>query len=134
MPRSARTPCKSPLCPRMAEARGFCAEHGSPRIPCTVPGCPGFGSGKRGNRGKCTRHERPSSAARGYGYAWQKLRAEILKRSPACACGARATVVDHIVAKRDGGTDHPSNLRSLCRTCHNSKTAAHDGGFGNPRR
>lgn len=40
-------------------------------------------------------------------------------------------MVDHILAKRKGGTDDPSNFQSLCRTCHNRKTNAVDGGgFG----
>lgn len=26
--------------------------------------------------------------------------------------------VDHIIAKADGGTDHPSNLRVICRRCN----------------
>ncbi len=30
-------------------------------------------------------------------------------------CGQKATTVDHIVARRDGGADVLSNLRSLCK-------------------
>ncbi|WP_345945876.1 HNH endonuclease [Psychrobacter sp. Ps4] len=34
-----------------------------------------------------------------------------------------ATDVDHIINKAKGGSDEPSNLQSLCRKCHLSKTA-----------
>ncbi|MEG9303316.1 HNH endonuclease signature motif containing protein [Psychrobacter celer] len=34
-----------------------------------------------------------------------------------------ATDVDHIINKAKGGSDDPSNLQSLCRKCHRSKTA-----------
>ena len=39
------------------------------------------------------------------------------------------TDVDHI----DGDTynNKPNNLQSLCKSCHSSKTAKEDGGFGN---
>jgi 5-methylcytosine-specific restriction protein A len=38
-------------------------------------------------------------------------------------CGAPANTVDHIVRVVDGGTDDPSNLRALCRSCNSSRTA-----------
>ena len=130
MPHTARSPCKQLLCPSMAEARGFCAEHGSPRVPCIVPGCPRFGAGKRESYGRCARHERPSSSKRGYGAAWQTVRARVRAAHPVCPCGSRATDVDHILSRRQGGTDHESNLQALCHSCHSSKTNRHDGGFG----
>ena len=74
----------------------------------------------RGNR-----HER------GYGAAWEKLRAEVLKRDEGlcqpCLFGQMrptpATEVDHIVPKAQGGTDDPSNLQSICTSCHRAKTS-----------
>jgi 5-methylcytosine-specific restriction enzyme A len=72
-----------------------------------------------------------SSHSRGYGAAWRKLRQAILLRDgyicrcPECArTGAvrLATEVDHIVAKADGGTDDPSNLRSVNGECHKAIT------------
>ncbi|WP_442869375.1 HNH endonuclease [Bradyrhizobium sp. CCBAU 11430] len=41
--------------------------------------------------------------------------------------------LDHIKARKGGGTDEPSNLRWLCRPCHSRKTAKVEGGFGHPR-
>ena len=64
---------------------------------------------------------------------WRERRAEQLMRFPYCrdpqsihAAQRRtveATHVDHIKPRRMGGTDDPSNLESLCTTCHNRKTA-----------
>lgn len=45
----------------------------------------------------------------------------------ACAaCGVQLTghgdvEVDHIVALADGGSEHPSNLQTLCKPCHKDK-------------
>lgn len=39
-------------------------------------------------------------------------------------CTSRATEVDHITPRHKGGTDHPTNLASLCPDCHRAKTQA----------
>lgn len=79
-----------------------------------------------------TRHER------GYGSTWDKLRLRILKRDlylcQECKRQGRVTplavypkdhAVDHIIRKSKGGTDHPSNLQSLCAyPCHWEKSQA----------
>lgn len=84
--------------------------------------------------------QRPSRSKRGYGRAWQKLRAWILSGDPLCRmCEARglvvaATDVDHIIAREKGGTDEEANLQPLCKSCHSSKTAREDGGFGHQPR
>lgn len=67
---------------------------------------------------------RGSSAARGYGYAWQQIRAAVLAHEPICrGCRARrATEVDHIIPLKRGGTNDLSNLQPLCRSCHRKKT------------
>ena len=61
---------------------------------------------------------------------WKKVRAIKMNRNPFCEiCSAnnryaRAEIVDHIVEIRDGGAAlNIDNLQSLCRTCHNQKTA-----------
>jgi len=80
--------------------------------------------------------ERPSSTARGYDAAWRVLRDAYLASNPICqflGCGLPATDVDHIISKRVGGADDPTNLQSLCHRHHSAKTARTDGGFGNPR-
>jgi 5-methylcytosine-specific restriction protein A len=81
-------------------------------------------------------YERPTSAERGYGHQWRKLRARILARDPICTeCGrAPSNTVDHVRARTAGGTDDEANLRGVCARCHNSKTAAVDGAYGNPLR
>jgi 5-methylcytosine-specific restriction enzyme A len=77
-----------------------------------------------------------------YGRRWQRL--AYLARNPLCqcdendgaGCGRTATVVDH-------RTPHNGdlallyawdNLQSMTKACHDRKTAARDGGFGNPIR
>lgn len=59
---------------------------------------------------------------------WKKLRLTILERDGhRCThpgCRAPATEVDHILEHHRGGTDHPTNLTSLCRPHHATKTAA----------
>lgn len=79
---------------------------------------------------------RGSTAKRGYDWRWKKLRAAYLAQHPLCECGCghAATVVDH---KRAHGGDPAllydwDNLQALTKPCHDRKTAARDGGFGNP--
>jgi 5-methylcytosine-specific restriction enzyme A len=98
-------------------------------------------------RGKCLTCEqkrkahvdanRLSPAARGYDLPWIKLRSKHLKANPTCVkCGNKGSHVDHVVAHR--GNDalrlDPSNLQTLCASCHSKKTASSDGGFGNPKK
>jgi len=78
--------------------------------------------------------KRESAAKRGYDRKWRAKRARFLRFHPKCACGARASEVDHIVAKRKGGGDDWSNLRAMCKPCHSRKTAAVDGSFGRKNR
>lgn len=82
--------------------------------------------------GRCEAHallvrrpvdDRPSAAARGYDAKWRMTRARFLKRNPACVeCGDKATDVDHIKPRADGGTDEWTNLQALCHSCHSKKT------------
>lgn len=84
-------------------------------------------------KGRSTR-PRATSAARGYGAAWRRLRAQVLREQPVCAvdtCDRPATDVHHLVAKARGGTDDRRNLIGLCHKHHSSVTAKVDGGFGN---
>lgn len=119
----------------------------SPRAaprPCTWPGCGALVVGEA----RCPRHRaqvraedqarRGTSAERGYGGRWQKARAGFLAAHPLCArCEAKgrvepATVVDHVTPHR-GDRElfwSSANWQALCKPCHDSKTAAEDGGFG----
>lgn len=80
-----------------------------------------------------------SSAARGYGYKWQRIRARILAAHPLCVeCEKRgiiklATDVDHIRPHKGNPflMWDEDNLQPLCHECHSRKTAREDGGFGN---
>lgn len=74
--------------------------------------------------------QKKTTTERGYGYHWQKLREKILKRDrhlcQTCAklgIVTKATQVDHIREKAEGGTDDPSNLQSICESCHKKKTS-----------
>lgn len=80
-----------------------------------------------------------SSSARGYGAAWQRLRAQVLAGEPLCrVCAAVGRVtpareLDHIKPKADGGTDELVNLQPLCTACHQAKTARDSGKQVRPR-
>lgn len=62
---------------------------------------------------------------------WRAKRARYLAAHPACVrCGARATVADHIIKRREwvrrgyqGSPDVWSNLQAMCKRCHDRKTA-----------
>ena len=79
---------------------------------------------------------RPSAAKRGYGHNWRKLRGMVLAHNPLCSDpfglhqqaseSVLATDVDHIRSLAKGGTNAPSNLQSLCHSCHSRKTALID--------
>ena len=110
---------------------------------CVLPGCP-----EVAGRGRyCLTHakahskqqdaQRESANARGYDARWQRIRANYLQSHPICVDPYRrhvgrvvpATDVDHIVAKKDGGSNIVSNLQPLCHPCHSHKTVVMDGGF-----
>ena len=107
-----------------------------PRRPCSHPGCPRFRP--------CALHltstpYRGSSTAQGYGAGWHKISDRVLAEEPVCPgyerpCGDPTSVVDHIQARRRGGTDARSNLRAYCRSCHSRKTVVEDRGWGNAPR
>jgi len=83
-----------------------------------------------------------TAAAKGYGYRWQKARADHLRRSPLCVFCQQAgrlvpaSVVDHIKAPRLGDAKlsgdaeqiaaawklfwDRANWQSLCKRCHDS--------------
>ncbi|WP_299821346.1 HNH endonuclease signature motif containing protein [uncultured Jannaschia sp.] len=70
---------------------------------------------------------------------WKRLRLVKLAACPLCfICERRgrlveATVVDHITPIRQGGPAFPelAGLMSLCKRCHDEKTASFDRARGN---
>lgn len=69
--------------------------------------------------------------------AWRDgIRPAQLRKQPLCedhlkqGLAILATEVDH--ADGDPTNNASENLRSLCKACHSSKTAKHDGAFGRP--
>jgi 5-methylcytosine-specific restriction protein A len=113
MPNAAPKPCLQPGCRALVrDGTSRCPDHK------TVAGS--FADKRRGSR-----HER------GYGTAWDKTRARILKRDaglcqPSLRHGlvVQATAVDHKVPKARGGTDDDSNLQAIGAKAHAAKTAA----------
>ncbi|MCB1716798.1 MAG: HNH endonuclease [Candidatus Competibacteraceae bacterium] len=73
---------------------------------------------------------RQKTVLRGYDGEWRMLRAHILKLDNGghstvyCGCGQLATVVDHIVpiAERPDLRLAPTNLRPMCKRCHDRHT------------
>lgn len=104
-----------------------------PKHPCGAPNCPELVDGRycEKHRGANYREQdsiRGNSAARGYGAAWRKRRAQVLREEPLCreclAIGrtTAANEVDHVIAKSKGGTDDRANLQALCKSHHSAKT------------
>ena len=78
---------------------------------------------------------RGTSAQRGYGADWRRLRGEVLLRDKGlcqpCLRNGRVTAareVDHIKPKASGGTDDADNLQAICLPCHRTKTARESRG------
>lgn len=102
--------CGAARCSELVRGASYCAAH-------------------RGSRWAAQDDRRGTSRERGYTSDWDRLSTRVRQEEPFCrlclAAGrVRATVlVDHIVAKVDGGTDDLANLQGLCRPCHGTKTA-----------
>lgn len=105
---------------------------------CLRPGCKGLvhdgvcsvcGEDARKRSSAEYDAQRGTSTERGYGRLWRKLRLMFLSENPLCVeCEldglvVAATDVDHIIPKRQGGTDDWSNLQALCHSHHSQKTA-----------
>jgi len=73
---------------------------------------------------------RGSSRERGYDARWERVRRMHLASEPLCRMCQQAgrisaaVLVDHITPINDGGARlDDDNLQSLCRRCHDQKTA-----------
>ena len=71
-----------------------------------------------------------------YGYEWRKTRAYVLARDPVCvSCHRRPSkICDHIIPRRQGGSDDESNLRGVCVPCDRRDSIRYDGGYGRTPR
>lgn len=108
-----------------------------PKLPpkqCTYAGCKLYTT----KNSRCEEHQRESWATsnnstpseRGYGYSWTKIRKQALIRDGylCVVCSnkgllTKATEVDHILNKAQGGDDDIDNLQSICSSCHKAKTS-----------
>jgi 5-methylcytosine-specific restriction protein A len=104
------------------------------RVPCATPRCP-HPATYRGRCADCTRRldlQRGTREERGYGASWRRLRLRILERDPTCriCLAAPSTTVDHIISKRNGGTDDDHNLRGVCASCNARKSVEVEGALG----
>jgi len=115
MPQRSLKPCAKPGCPALIRAGRFCELH-EKQIAAAYEA------------------QRGSAVERGYGATWRKVRAMYLKEHPYCEDPeglheelVKATDVDHVISKRNGGTDDEGNLQALCHSCHSRKTAKEDG-------
>lgn len=111
------------------------------RHACGKPGCPAI---IPGDQSFCERHRgeydrrRGSAASRGYDHRWRREREAELLAEPLCRECLKAgvitpaTVRDHIVPHKGNKAlfHDPANRQSLCKHCHDAKTAREDGGFG----
>lgn len=81
------------------------------------------------NREKTARR---NAATGGSGYAWQRIRAEVLARDGyRCALPAPhdgPLRVDHILPLSEGGTSAPANLRAICLDHHRALPTTRGGG------
>ena len=113
---------------------------------CTEIGC----SALVAHGGRCEAHKRQAARrydatrgtpdARGYGRRWQDYSKAFRRQHPLCEQCLRdgrttaSQCVDHI-APVQGAADpafwQHDNHQALCNSCHATKTAAEDGGFGN---
>lgn len=110
MPWSARRPCRKLGCNKLSvRGKVYCEEH----------------AGLEGDR------MRGTAAQRGYDKHWRTASRAYLARNPLCAECRRegklkpATVVDHIEPHRGDKKLFwdQSNWQSLCKLCHDRKTA-----------
>jgi 5-methylcytosine-specific restriction protein A len=96
---------------------------------------------ERKRRAREADRQRGTSTERGYDADWRRLRLVVLAEEPLCRfCQERglvvpAEVVDHIqpISESPALRLERTNLRSLCKSCHDSHTALHQG-FAKGRR
>jgi hypothetical protein len=53
-----------------------------------------------------------------YGPDWSRIRDQVIREEPWCACGAPSTEAGHKVSLSQGGTHARSNLFGQCHECN----------------
>ncbi|AFM40315.1 restriction endonuclease [Desulfosporosinus acidiphilus SJ4] len=114
-----------------------------PKRPCSYPGCPWLTAGRY-----CEQHQkqvskeydlrRGSAASRGYDSRWATTRKRYLREHSLCVECLKtgkltpANVVDHVIPHKGDMVKFwdESNWQSLCKRCHDRKTAKEDGRWG----
>ena len=101
-----------------------------PKRPCSWPGCPNLTYGRfcplheRHETLRYNRFQRDPETAERYGKDWRRIRKAYLAEHPFCeVCRKKgkatvATMVHHIRALREDGTNDDENLMALCKACH----------------
>lgn len=126
MPRAAPHICGYPGCSELVYSGAYCEAH-QQREESHSPSWREYDK------------RRGSPSVRGYGLKWKKMRDSFLEENPWCVgfpAGihgrgfVKAEHVDHVLAKRNGGTDEIENLQPLCKACHNRKTVIDVKGSG----
>lgn len=105
MPRKPAHPCKHRGCPNLTYGE-YCEEHAVVHA------------------NEYNKYCRRQGSDKAYGTAWKKVRAEYIKRHPCCERCLEskryvpAELVHHILPVAYGGSNDESNLKALCRSCH----------------
>lgn len=115
MPRTAKRPCRIPLCSGYSVAEGYCNRHARMRWSERAKKLPPK---------KKHRHNP-------YDKNHKDIRKIMKAKEPFCReCGRPSTDLDHIDG--DPWNRDDSNLQMLCHSCHSTKTNQQDGGgWGN---
>lgn len=119
MPRKPKRPCSYPSCPRLIDGQ-YCDEH------------------KKLTDKLYNRYGRDEFTKSFYNTPqWRFARKRQLIENPLCAeClkegkPIKAKIVDHIIPVKQGGDKYaPSNLQSLCWSCHSRKSAKEGSRWG----
>lgn len=122
MPAALRKPCAWPRCPELVHRKDrYCREHEQQARKSKIHTAP---------------KPRISPRDRGYDKKWDRFSIWMRQKYPVCQCCDRrmAQVVDHIVPKSAGGITSEVACWTLCKQCHDRKTARFDGGTGKVSR